>query len=289
LIDTVVFHVKALTGEDASGKSSAGTVLQGIDLISGPLLEAFQLPGSSRTIVLVDEFRQVRFTLGMQSMLHAHPSQAYIYPQTPVNEKAFANVVSKLNIVSNTGGLGQRQLRGHRFSEAEGSPATAFATWAFSLPAGEEILSIIPRLPSPIASLGKVLGNRTTLYKYLNPHLFALTTTSPNTCGVYVIDAAKGTIVYHTSIPASKGKGKCDVHAMLVENWFVYIYWDEEYQWIGQTKGQRLASVELYEGSQPDEKTKRCVSTPDASRRSCYMADWCLVLNCRPTRTNRGR
>jgi ER membrane protein complex subunit 1 len=185
-----------------------------------------------------------------------------------MNEKAFADVASKLNIVSSTGGFGQRQLRGHQFSEAEGSRATAFATWAFSLRAGEEILSIIPRLPSPIASLGKVLGNRTTLYKYLNPHFFALTTASPNTCSVYVIDAAKGTIVYHTSIASGKGKGRCDVHAVLVENWFVYIYWDEEYQWIGQTKGQRLTSVELYEGSQPDEKTKRCVSTPNASRGS---------------------
>jgi ER membrane protein complex subunit 1 len=150
-------------------------------------------------------------------------------------------------------------LRGHQFSGAEGGRAAAFATWAFSFPAGEEILSIIPRQPGPIASLGKVLGNRTTLYKYLNPHLFAITTTSPNACSIYIIDAAKGTIVYHTSIAASKGKEKCDLHATLVENWFTYLYWDEEYQWVGQTKGQRLVSVELYEGSQPDEKTKRCV------------------------------
>jgi hypothetical protein len=184
-----------------------------------------------------------------------------------------------------TGGLGQRQLRGHQFSDAEGGRATAFATWAFSFPAGEEILSIIPRPPDPIASLGKVLGNRTTLYKYLNPHLFAVTTTSSNMCGVYVIDAVKGTIVYHASIAASKGKGKCDLHATLVENWLVYVYWDEEYQPMGQTKGQRLVSVELYEGSKPDDKTKRCVSVHLAL--SDLMIDGSLVLNCRPTQISR--
>jgi ER membrane protein complex subunit 1 len=65
----VVFHVNALTGEDASGKSPAGAILEGIDLISGPLLEAYQLPGSSKAIVVIDEFRQVRFILEMQSLL----------------------------------------------------------------------------------------------------------------------------------------------------------------------------------------------------------------------------
>ncbi len=60
LVDTVLFHVNALTGEDALGKSPTGTVLQGIDLISGPLLEAYQLPGNSKAIILLDEFGQVR-------------------------------------------------------------------------------------------------------------------------------------------------------------------------------------------------------------------------------------
>ncbi|KAI0292365.1 hypothetical protein B0F90DRAFT_1770565 [Multifurca ochricompacta] len=239
LVDTVIFHVNALTGEDALGKSPADKVLQGLDLISGPLLGAYQLPGSSKAVVLLDEFRQ-----------------AYVYPETPTNEKTFSRVVGKLNIALRTGVPGQPQLTGHQFSTAEGGRATAFATWTSSFPAGEEILSVIPRPSGPVATFGKVLGNRTTLYKYLNPHLFAITTASSNTCGVYVTDATTGSIVYHASIAASKGKGKCDLHATFVENWLVYVYWDEEYQWVGQTKGQRLVSVELYEGSKPDDKTR---------------------------------
>lgn len=77
----MVFHVNALTGEDALGKSAPGTVLQGIDLISGPLLEAYQLPGSSRAVVLVDEFRQVRFMLVMQHLLPYSPMLGIYLPR----------------------------------------------------------------------------------------------------------------------------------------------------------------------------------------------------------------
>ena len=188
------------------------------------------------------------------------PPQAYVYPETSTNERALANVLGKLNAVLRTGAPGQHRLTGHQFGKPEIGRPMAFATWASSLPAGEEILSIIPGPPGSAASLGKVLGNRTTLYKYLNPHIFAVTTASPNTCGVYVVDGAKGSIVYHTSIAARQGAEGCDLHATFVENWLVYVYWEEQYQWAGQTKGRRLVTVELYEGSKPDDKTRRCVS-----------------------------
>jgi len=55
----VIFHVNALTGEDALGKSPAGTVLQGVDLISGPSLGAYPLPEISNAIIVLDEFLQV--------------------------------------------------------------------------------------------------------------------------------------------------------------------------------------------------------------------------------------
>ena len=60
-MDTVIFHVNALTGEDSLGKSQAGTVLQGVDLISGPSLGAYQLPGHRKAVIVLDEFRQVCF------------------------------------------------------------------------------------------------------------------------------------------------------------------------------------------------------------------------------------
>jgi len=58
----VIFHINALTGEDALGKSPVGTVLQGVDLIAGPSLGAYPLPENSNAIILVDESLQVRLT-----------------------------------------------------------------------------------------------------------------------------------------------------------------------------------------------------------------------------------
>ena len=58
----MIFHLNALTGEDALGKSPTGTVLQGVDLISGPSLGAYLLPENSNAIILLDESLQVRLT-----------------------------------------------------------------------------------------------------------------------------------------------------------------------------------------------------------------------------------
>ena len=237
----------------------------------------------NKAIVLLDEFRQVRSVLKPFFLFYLRLSQVYVYPETFTNKKEFAKDVSKLSVVLQTGEAGQHQLTGHQFRTVEHGRATAFATWASSFPAGEKILSIVPRPPGPIASFGKVLGNRTTLYKYLNPHLIVVTTVSPTTCGVYVVDAAKGNIVYHASITANKGEGRCDLHATFVENWLVYVYWDEEYQWVGQTKSHKLVTVELYEGSMPDDKTRRWVCPSN----TYTLADWGVVWNDLPTPTNR--
>jgi hypothetical protein len=132
-------------------------------------------------------------------------------------------------------------------------------TWTFSLPANEEIQALIPSRRDPVASIGKVLGNRSTLYKYLIPHLIALTTSSltshPPSCAIYVIDAVKGSIVYHATLPTSAGV--CGVKATVSENWLMYSYFDEDFFGVGQSKGHRIVSVEFYKGIKPDDKAKR--------------------------------
>ena len=61
LLDTVLFHVDALTGEDSTGKSPSTDVLQGIDIIAGPLVETYFVDHDSvKFVLLFDEFLQVR-------------------------------------------------------------------------------------------------------------------------------------------------------------------------------------------------------------------------------------
>lgn len=47
-----------MTGEDTRKEST--DVLKGFDIISGPIVEAFFLQNTTRTVVLFDEFMQVR-------------------------------------------------------------------------------------------------------------------------------------------------------------------------------------------------------------------------------------
>lgn len=122
--------------------------------------------------------------------------------------------------------------------------------------------SRIPARAMDVASVGRVKGKRSTLYNYLNPHLSvmisapsrasaSLSTLCP--CGLYVVDTVMGTVLYHVSLPVVDGK--CDIKAVLDENWFVYSYYDDS----TEAGSHRVVSVEMYEGYGPDEEISRYV------------------------------
>ena len=129
----------------------------------------------------------------------------------------------------------------------------------------EEMVTIIKSANKgcDVASIGWVKGDRSMLYKYLNPHLSMViyapshASSSPSgTCGLYVVDTVKGTVLYHVSLPVVDGK--CDIQAVLDENWLVYSYYDDGTE-IGSAKGYCVISVEIYEGYGLDEKILRCM------------------------------
>lgn len=61
LVDTVLFHVNALTGESVREDEKKGALLQGFDIIQGPIVDAYLLPtDETKIVVLLDEFLQVR-------------------------------------------------------------------------------------------------------------------------------------------------------------------------------------------------------------------------------------
>lgn len=155
-------------------------------------------------------------------------------------------------------------LTGHQIgTRSEDDTYSIYTTWRASIDPSERIQAVIKRPHEPVASLGKVLGDRSTLYKYLNPHLTAILTvsrTSTPSCGVYLMDGARGNVLYHTKLPAAGNV--CNVHCALTENWFVYHYYDPGSSGNNSTKGFRLVSVELYEGAGVDDKTGRYILFP---------------------------
>lgn len=187
----------------------------------------------------------------------------------------------------------------------------AHPVWSLSLSENEEITGLVSPIThgtSQVASYGKVLANRTTLYKYLNPHMSIVLTavhggpvemTSADTetgtgtgsggpgCGVYIVDTVKGSVLYHASLPAPGGREKCDVKAALSENWLVYHYYDPEEAAVDEARGWKMVSVELYEGD-VDEKTKRFVFDP-LFVEYVRLIGLDLVRRCRVSRKRWGR
>ncbi|KAF4611826.1 hypothetical protein D9613_004025 [Agrocybe pediades] len=272
LVDTVAFHVNALTGSDVLGKSPDGEVLEGQDVIEGPLVEGYLLGGEKKVIVMFDEHLQV-----------------YLYPSNPSTIDYFSSVAHKLSFPLRTTIETRKRITGHQIQlSSDHHKSLAYPTWTLTLPLGEDVQAMIPQAKSgvPVASVGKVLGNRTTLYKYLDERLFVLLTvvnTPPppppatgstpedkpqpkpshsQKCGIYVVDGAKGTVVYHAEVkapgtPGANGKGGgCQVKAAFSENWLVYHYYEDEVEGgsVGGSKGYRMVSVEFYEGRKGDEK-----------------------------------
>ncbi|KAJ7411192.1 ER membrane protein complex subunit 1 [Pitangus sulphuratus] len=97
-----------------------------------------------------------------------------------------------------------------------------------------------------VHSQGRVMGDRSVLYKSLNPNLLAVVTESTDThhertfIGIYLIDGVTGRII-HSSV---QKKAKGPVHMVHSENWVVYQYWN--------TKARRneFTVLELYEGTE---------------------------------------
>jgi hypothetical protein len=94
--------------------------------------------------------------------------------------------------------------------------------WKVSLE-DETIAAIGSKLPNDrIHSHGKVLGDRSVLYKYLNPNLIGVVTTGQDSqkvpfINLYLIDTITGSIINSFNHKRCRGP----VHIVHSENWFV--------------------------------------------------------------------
>ena len=107
-----------------------------------------------------------------------------------------------------------------------------------------------PIRTTPPASLGKVMGDRSVMYKYLNSNTVLVTTMridDADTASVYLLDSVSGAILYtatHHSVDKSK-----PIVSLLCENWFVYTFFASENSAsdVPTPKGYQIVVTELYE------------------------------------------
>jgi hypothetical protein len=127
--------------------------------------------------------------------------------------------------------------------------------WSFTPKDGERILTVTPRpIDDPVASIGKVLGDRRVLYKYLNPNLALVTTVSDaaNTAFVYLLDSVSGNVLYeasHSEVDTTR-----TIPSVVSENWLAYTFTLKSGGPNTSSRGNHLVIAELMESSLPDDR-----------------------------------
>lgn len=124
--------------------------------------------------------------------------------------------------------------------------------WEFVPPKGQSLIDITVRPGhDPVASIGKVLGNRSVLYKYLNPNIALVTAISASSVSFYLLDGISGQVLHtvtHSGVDTSQ-----PITSALSENWFAYSLGVDVADTAG-SKGYQLVVSELYESPLPNDR-----------------------------------
>ncbi|KAG4031100.1 hypothetical protein MFRU_010g02250 [Monilinia fructicola] len=149
------------------------------------------------------------------------------------------------------------EIKGLKF-EVQGHDAKPVFTWSFQPPSGQRVVEVVSKpAHDPVASIGRVLGDRTVLYKYLNPNVALITAVSEesSTASFYLLDTVSGDILYsanHEGVDTKK-----PIASVFTENWFAYSLWSDEISTITSlqgSKGYQLIITDLYESPIPNDR-----------------------------------
>ncbi|PPJ50283.1 hypothetical protein CBER1_04883 [Cercospora berteroae] len=127
------------------------------------------------------------------------------------------------------------------------------ALWRFVPPKNERVVTLVPRpVNDPVASIGKVLGDRRVLYKYLSPNVALLVTANDaaRSATFHVIDTVTGATL-HADIQHNIDLAE-PIPAIITENWFAYSFTAESAD--NTPKGHHLVVGELFESFVPNDR-----------------------------------
>ncbi|KAH9874151.1 hypothetical protein IAQ61_004780 [Plenodomus lingam] len=143
--------------------------------------------------------------------------------------------------------LAEGTLRGFLENQPTSEPV-----WSFAPVFGEQIVSYTARpMQDPVASIGRVLGDRKVLYKYLNPNLVLVTAVAKRTASIYLLDSASGQLLHtmsHDNVDTSR-----PIPATISENWFAYALTIDGTSGAA-SRGYQLVVSDLYESPLPDDR-----------------------------------
>ncbi|KAJ5034959.1 uncharacterized protein L3040_008226 [Drepanopeziza brunnea f. sp. 'multigermtubi'] len=144
------------------------------------------------------------------------------------------------------------EVKGLRFEE-NGSNGVPVVAWTFQPGSGQKVVKVVSRpAHDPVASIGRVLGDRTVLYKYLNPNIVLVTAVSDesSTASFYLLDSVSGDVLYSASHEGVDTKQP--IASALTENWFAYSLWSDlasSTTELPASKGYQIVVSDLYESA----------------------------------------
>ncbi|XP_039284689.1 ER membrane protein complex subunit 1 isoform X2 [Nilaparvata lugens] len=133
-------------------------------------------------------------------------------------------------------------LVGYTLAHTTSQKLVASEVWRIQL--SHKITGLMSKSPlEKVHSQGRVLGDRSVLYKYINPNLVAVMTQAEdpihkNVLSIYLIDVVSGSIVF--SIVHKRATEP--IHLVHSENWIVYTYFSDK------SRRTEIGALELYEG-----------------------------------------
>ncbi|KAK9244935.1 hypothetical protein V1506DRAFT_539744 [Lipomyces tetrasporus] len=165
----------------------------------------------------------------------AHGQLHFLKASSPATSMYFSKVID--NVVA-----------GYVFKENRLVP-----TWQFTLPTSSyRISSFAARHPEDkTVSLGRVLGDRSVLYKYLNPHILAVAAVDDTTksAAVFLIDDVSGRLLYSSFHENEVVDTAVGVKLVVGEHWVVYSYWSDL-----PARGEKLVVLDMYESDIKNER-----------------------------------
>ncbi|KAJ2805945.1 hypothetical protein H4R20_001886 [Coemansia guatemalensis] len=139
--------------------------------------------------------------------------------------------------------------------EVDAQPA-----WSFDLPPGETLVAAARYEPGGYATAlqGRVLGDRSVRYKYINPHLMTLATQGPDGVAVYLIDRVSGRLLHSATHAAARVDKERPFLAVQSESRVIYQLWLDAIPAAAAAppaRGFVTVVAELFESDRADERT----------------------------------
>ncbi|XP_025197839.1 ER membrane protein complex subunit 1 isoform X2 [Melanaphis sacchari] len=221
--NTVLFTFNPINGESKNGITQLPyRVVQAVPL---PVLNI----ESIRSLILFDSSNSPHL-YPADIPLSSKPPPIYIYIANPINGLLQGFTVDV-------------PISGKEFSAKE--------VWKIQFNKPTQIIAIGSRdAMEHVHSQGRVLSDRSVLYKYINPNMVAILTLAPDTTHksvltLHLLDAVSGIIIYSVV----HKRASHPIHLIHSENWLLCSYYNDK------TRRTEITSYELYDGNQLSNST----------------------------------